>query len=71
MRSRDLGVPADNVVPQLLAGVVVVSITTVANVGRRHRAEAPDDDPYELIAYAEAVIHASTEALAQMPRSRY
>jgi AcrR family transcriptional regulator len=69
--ARDLGVPADNLVPQLLAATAVVAITTVANVGRRHRGDAPNDDPYELIAYAQAVIGASTDALRQMPPARY
>jgi AcrR family transcriptional regulator len=69
--ARDLGLAADNVVPRLLAATAVVAITTVADVGRRHRRDAPDDDPYEQIAYAQAVIYASADALAQMPRPRY
>ena len=69
--ARDLDLPPENLVPQLLAATAVVSITTVANVGRRHRSTAPNDDPYELIGYAQALIAATTDALTQMPPARY
>jgi AcrR family transcriptional regulator len=69
--ARDLALPPGNLIPQLLAATAVVAITTVANVGRRHRSDAPDDDPYELIAYAQTVIGASADALAKLPPARY
>jgi len=69
--ARDLDVSADHLVPQLLATTAVASITTVANVGRRRRAEQPAADPYELIAYGKAVIRASVDALEGMPSPRY
>jgi AcrR family transcriptional regulator len=68
---RDLGLAATNAVPQLLAATAVVAITTVASVGRRRRGDAPADDPYELIAYAQTVIRASADALVSMPPTRY
>jgi AcrR family transcriptional regulator len=69
--ARDLDLTPENLVPQLLAANAVVSITTVASNGRRHRGSAPSDDPYELIEYAQAVIRASVDALAAMPAPRY
>jgi AcrR family transcriptional regulator len=67
----ELGVDAGNLLPQLLAATAVVAITTVATVGRIHQLDAPDDDPYELIAYARELLRVSTPALLNMPRPRY
>jgi AcrR family transcriptional regulator len=67
----ELGVDAGNLLPQLLAATAVSAITTVAAIGRIHQLDEPDDDPYELIAYAHELLRASTAALLNMPKPRY
>jgi AcrR family transcriptional regulator len=68
---RDLGVEAGSLLPQLLAATAVAAITTVASVGRTHQLDAPNDDPYELIGYAQELLRAASAVLLDMPRPRY
>jgi AcrR family transcriptional regulator len=68
---RDLDLPPENLLPQLLAATAVVAITTVASVGRRHQQDTPDADPYEQIAYAQELLRASNDALKKLPPPSY
>jgi len=69
--ARDLGEPADRLLPQLLAATTVAALLTVRNVGQRHRFTAPGDNPYELLDYAAAFLEAGRAAVRRLPRPRY